>query len=1100
MKRHIDGMLQVRCPAFAMLGWREAAEYKFRACVLAVHCWKSGRPRPSVPVSVTMPATPAALLCLLKRSLVSSFTKANQAHSPTPKKRWGANISAFFALLFLTLITIVGLIGVKEIGNIKSVRGLTDQIQESLLPEFVDTQKTLLNIENLRRLTEIAYVSNDRRMRRNARINARALVAESIFTTDEKLKDDALKASYAIDSLVKVRDRIESLKGQLTKETQSYFTSLESLAAYLHSADDQRVLFDFFFKHMMTEPGSIFVTAEEQYSDLRRTHLTGVMDVFDKATNGDWRNKGEIQSSFAAVEQTLNSYVSKAEEIKALHTQSAAHWADIDLVLKTMRDKIRLGSEHSINRALTSIKEATGATTMTTYTMFGLMALLILIDFAVVYRYITKPLRWTSEKLKEIQAGRLDSKLPAINITEISTIAALLDRFSDHLAALYQQTNQLEEEAARKKDLEEIMQAVFKASLDGYTVWNGQNIEQVSPGTLKLLGLKSEQEFISNYEQYGLSDNHLRQIFHRALMSGSVREEVLLHTSTGEAIACEASHLPLKFHEKTCLLSYIRDLSSQKKNEAALLAAKEQAEVATKAKSEFLANMSHEIRTPMNAILGLTHLLHDTNLDAYQHDFLSRVESAGEGLLRIINDILDFSKIEAGKLEMENTSFQLDELLKSVITFSSPSAEQKNVELIMALPPHIQTDLTGDPVRLKQVLNNLISNAIKFTEKGFIAVSVSGCAPSESSAGAGQICLKFEVKDSGIGLTQDQIDKLFSAFSQADTSTTRKYGGTGLGLAISKRLVEMMDGRIWCESRPGEGATFHFTAHFGLASSSESTGVPRAGFANHLAIVVGSNELSLNNAGEHLRHMAFEVKDFLSPDQALAFIKEQPGLASLLLVDWALDNTTAGEFIKIVREMAPKESLPAVLMAPGFVKSQEADKAGDFNQVLIKPITPSGFFNAVMTAFGQEAAKPVSGAAKADASELASGIKGAKILLAEDNEVNQLVAKKIMEKAGLVVKIANNGLEALSMIESEAFDLVLMDIQMPEMDGLEAAKKLRANPKFANLPVVAMTAHAMSGDRELSLAAGMNGHITKPINLAELFGTLAQWIPDRRGR
>jgi signal transduction histidine kinase/DNA-binding response OmpR family regulator len=904
-----------------------------------------------------------------------------------------------------------------------------------------------------------------------------------------------LKASYAIDNLVKARDRIENLRGRLSQTALDHFNALENLLARLPIAAGHEAHQIFFLKNIIAGNAAVSAEDKAKYLEESRSQLGAVKDILDRSTGGGWTADETLQNVFLEVETTLENYVAGAREIEELNAQSAAYWTDIDLVLKTMRDKIRLGSEHSINRALTSIREATGTTTTTTYVMFGLMALFIVIDFVVVYLYITRPLRWTSDKLKAIQAGKLDAKLPAINITEVSTIADLLDRFSDHLSALYRQTNQLEEEAARKKDLEEIMRAVFKASMDGYIVWNGAHIEQVSPGALKLLGLDDEADFVADHTRYGLSDEHLRNIFDMALMKGSVREELPLYTKSGEVVPCEASHLPLRFHEATCLLSYLRDLRKQKKNEAALLAAKEQAEVATRAKSEFLANMSHEIRTPMNAILGLTHLMQDTRLDQQQHDFLSQVESSAEGLLRIINDILDFSKIEAGKLEMEFTDFQLEDVMKSVINFNGLAAERKAVELIMAVPPDLRGGLIGDPVRLKQVLNNLISNAIKFTAKGSVIVSVAECAHPETVPD--RICLEFKVRDTGIGLTQPQIDKLFSAFSQADTSTTRKYGGTGLGLAISKRLVEMMNGRIWCESQPGTGATFHFTARFDISEAAEPGADQQTGFAGSLAVVVGQGAAGLRTIEDYLKHMSFKVRGFLSSAEALTFLKEKPGLADILLVDWVLDGISAVEFIKEVRETASKDRLPAVLMAPVFSKAQAAEEGGYYNQVLVKPISPSDVFNSVLAAFGRRKAKAA--VSKADAAELVAGIKGAKILLAEDNAVNQLVAQKIMEKAGLVVKIADNGLKALAMIEQEPFDLVLMDIQMPEMDGLEAARTLRANPKFNKLPVVAMTAHAMSGDRELSLEAGMNDHITKPIDLLELFSTLAHWIPKKGG-
>lgn len=1031
---------------------------------------------------------------------MSPISKPDPIDSSSPRKKWRASISVFFAVLFLTLLVVVGLIGLKEIGNITSVRILTIQIQEGLLPEFVDTQKTLLNIENLRRLTEIAYVSDDRRTRRNARINARALVAESIFTSDEKLHDDALKALNSIDNLVKTRDKIEFLTKELSNSVHAYFNALQLLASNLPYTQDQHQLHDFFFKYLMFDYGTIFSADDKKFAKLIEDHLRDTKILLDRLLGPKWAKNEAISQAYSSIEQSLEQYRTHAIEMQKLSLQSTEYWKEIDLVLKTMRDKIRLGSEHSINKALTSIIDATSATTVTTYAMFGLMVLFILIDFVVVFYYITKPLRLTSYKLKDIQNGKLDSKLPVINISEISTIAELLDRFSDHLATLYQQANQLEEEAAQKKDLEEIMKAVFKASLDGYVVWSSQNIETVSPGILKLIGLEDQQEFIGNPAHYGLTTDYMKEIATKVMAEGSFREEFLLRTKAGDLVPCEATHLPLYFHETTCLLSYIRDLRDQKKNEEALLSAKEQAEVATRAKSEFLANMSHEIRTPMNAILGLTHILQDTSLDDSQRDYLSRVSGSAEGLLRIINDILDFSKIEAGKLEMEHTPFQLEEVIKSVVNFSSTSAEEKNVELIMAIPPSIHTGLIGDPTRLKQVLNNLISNAIKFTAHGYVSISVVEEVSQDASLeprGDGKIKLKFAVKDTGIGLTHDQIDKLFSAFTQADTSTTRKYGGTGLGLAISKRLVEMMGGEIWCESQPGQGALFYFTACFTLSDGDKPFATAKSQFFGLTALILGHNGVWIQNMEEHLKHMSFTVHSFISTNQALEFLKYSASNVNLLLIDIIKANDINATFIKSVRQLTSKDKLPAIAVAPAALKSQLAKESDNYNAVIAKPISPSDLFNATMTAFGQKVVKDSGKLTKAKATDLAVGIEGAKILLAEDNEVNQLVAKKILEKAGLVVKIANNGREALEMIASDSFDLVLMDIQMPEMDGLEAAKRIRSNPKYDNLPVVAMTAHAMSGDRELSLAAGMNGHITKPINLPELFSTLAQWIPGR---
>ncbi len=546
--------------------------------------------------------------------------------------------------------------------------------------------------------------------------------------------------------------------------------------------------------------------------------------------------------------------------------------------------------------------------------------------------------------------------------------------------------------------------------------------------------------------------------------------------------------------QATHVLVIADDITQQKQAQDDICRAKESAEQATRMKSDFLANMSHEIRTPMNAIIGLSHLVLKTELTARQRDYIRKVQTSGQHLLGVINDILDFSKVEAGKLDLEQTEFALEKLLDDTGILIGEKSHAKGLELVFEVAPDVPPHLVGDSLRLGQILLNYANNAVKFTEKGEVVISVRASERTDHD-----VLLHFRVQDTGIGLAPEQIGRLFQSFSQADASTTRKFGGTGLGLAISKNLAELMGGEVGVESQLGKGSSFWFSARVGISAVARRDLTPNPDLRGRRALVVDDSEHARTVIVEMLRGMTFLVSEAASGAAALEEVRRAAGLGhpyDVVYLDWRMPGMDGMETARRIRSLG-LACPPIFLMVTAHGREEvlkEAEGAGIEN-VLVKPVSASLLFDTTMGVLGgRQVPQPPGADEWAAADQRLACLRGARVLLVEDNDINQQVARELLLEVGLRVDVADNGQIALELAQRNAYDLVFMDMQMPVMDGVTATRALRKLAGLQHLPIVAMTANAMTQDRRKCIDAGMNDYLVKPIDPKELTSILLRWV------
>jgi PAS domain S-box-containing protein len=714
------------------------------------------------------------------------------------------------------------------------------------------------------------------------------------------------------------------------------------------------------------------------------------------------------------------------------------------------------------------------------------------------------------EDIYELTYIRKDgSRFPAV--VSITALRDAQDAIIGYLLIGTDNTARMQAEEERMKlnqrvrDQQFYTRSLIEANIDAIMTTDPQGIiTDVNKQMEALTGCTRDELIGAPFKSYFTDPERAEATIKQVLTEGKVTNcELTARARDGKQTV--VSYNATTFYDRDRRLQGVfaaaRDVTESKHLDRALLeknveleSAKVIAEKANLSKSDFLSNMSHEIRTPMNAIIGMSHLALKTELTSRQRDYLTKIQGAGQHLLGIIKNILDFSKIEAGKVMVEQVEFDLDKVLENVTNLIAAKSAAKGLNLILEVDPDVPNNLIGDPLRLGQILINFANNAVKFTEKGEINFVIRLREQSDQD-----VLLHFAVSDTGIGLTEEQRGRLFQTFEQADTSTTRKYGGTGLGLAISKKLSELMDGEVGVDSEFGKGSTFWFTARIGKGREPKRQRVLSPDLQGHRILVVGETERENTVLGKLLEEMGFVVDGAPSGQAALDAVgrlEAQGTPYDIVFLDWQMHGMDGIETARQMQTL-PLARRPHLILVTAYGREQDikvAEEAG-LEDVLIKPFNASVLFESVSCVMeGSRAERRERIDAQSRAEENLGTIKGARILLVEDNELNQEVATELLREAGFSVDLAENGKIAVRKVQEANYDLVLMDMQMPVMDGVTATREIRKLPGLAKLPIVAMTANAMAGDRRRCLNAGMNDHVSKPVEPDDLWKALLKWI------